>query len=194
MSHYFTNDDVKSDIREIDVYIKEKEYKFYTDAGIFSKSNIDFGTKLLLESIDNIYGKVLDVGCGYGPIGIFIRKNYDCYVDMVDVNERAVNITKKNIELNNLKKINVYTSDAYSNIVGLYDFIITNPPIRAGKKKVYEILMGAKEHLKDSGNLIFVIRKEQGAKSVIKDLENMYKITILGKKSGFFIINAEKSV
>jgi 16S rRNA G1207 methylase RsmC len=54
--------------------------------------------------------------------------------------------------------------------------------------------MGAKEHLKDSGNLIFVIRKEQGAKSVIKDLENMYKITILGKKSGFFIINAEKSV
>lgn len=194
MSHYFTNDELQSDIREITDYIKEKEYHFYSDAGVFSKSKVDFGTKLLLENISNIHGKVLDVGCGYGPIGIFVRLNFDCYVDMIDVNERAIELSKKNIELNSLNNIKAFTSNVYSNITGLYDYIITNPPIRAGKDIVYGILIGAKEHLKENGKLIFVVRKEQGAKSIIKNLEGTYNISVIAKKSGFFVINAEKNI
>lgn len=194
MAHYFTNDEVKSEIREIEISIKENEYHFYSDNGVFSKDTIDFGTRLLLESIKDIHGKVLDVGCGYGPIGIFIRKNFDCYVDMIDVNERAIALSNMNIKLNSLNNIKAFISDAYSNIKDLYDFIITNPPIRAGKKKVYEILFGAFSHLKDDGKLIIVMRKEQGAKSLIKDLEKEHKVSIINKKSGFFIICSEKNI
>ena len=188
MSHYFTNDEVKEEKKLIDIYVKEKTYKFYTNAGVFSKEKIDFGTKTLLESIDNLDGKVLDVGCGYGPIGIILASLFNCHVDMVDVNERAIELSKKNAELNNIKNVNVYLSDAYSNVSGLYDYIITNPPIRAGKSKVYEILFGAYDHLKDSGKLILVIRKEQGAKSTIKDLEDKYNVNILKKNKGFYVI------
>lgn len=194
MAHYFTNDDVKSNIIQIKSIINKKEYCFFTDNNVFSKNGIDFGTKLLLENLNNIHGKVLDVGCGYGPIGIYLKLNYDCYVDMIDVNQRALDLSNLNIKSNSIGKINCFLSDAYSNVKGIYDYIITNPPIRAGKTKVYEILFGAFEHLKDDGKLIFVIRKEQGAKSTIKDLNEKYKISIIAKKSGFFIICAEKNI
>src|SRR5574344_3041294 len=94
MSNYFTNDpSVKSEINEIKVIIKEKEYTFLTDNGVFSKKGLDFGTRTLLENIPltRIHGKVLDFGCGYGPIGIFISKSTDAKVDMVDINERSLN-------------------------------------------------------------------------------------------------------
>ena len=192
MSHYFTNDNVKSNIKKIDAVLKGKRYSFFTDIGVFSKSGIDFGTRLLLENINNIQGKVLDVGCGYGVIGIFVRDNFDCFVDMIDINQRAIELSKKNIKLNSLEKIKVFFSDEYKNVTERYDYIITNPPIRAGKNIVYKILISAKEYLKDEGKLFFVIKKEQGAKSVIKDLNDIYIMSIISKKSGFYIISAQK--
>ena len=112
---------------------------------------------------------------------------------MVDINKRALHLTKKNILENKCNNVEIFESDAYQNITKKYDLIVTNPPIHAGKKKVYEILIGAKKYLNNNGKLYFVIHKDQGAKSVIKDLSNIYKIEVVKKDKGFFIILAENS-
>lgn len=191
MSQYFENDkNIKSKEEKRKVYIKNKEFIFLTDNGVFSKKGLDFGTRTLLEALpDDISGKCLDIGCGYGPIGIYLKKTYDTSVDMIDVNLRSLKLAIKNAELNKVN-INAFESNAYQNVTEKYDYIITNPPIRVGKEKLYEILVGAKEHLKENGKLYFVINKNQGAKSVIKDLEEIYKIKIVEKNKGFFIILA----
>lgn len=193
MDHYFTNNKLRSNITQISSIINEKTYTFFVDKGVFSNTKVDYGTKLLLETITNISGDVLDVGCGYGVIGIYLKLNYDCNIDMIDINKRAIHLTKMNLKEYKLDDVSVYESDAYKNIQKKYDVIITNPPIRAGKEKVYEILIGAKEHLKDNGKLYFVMRKDQGAKSTIESLKEHYNITILEKSKGFFIILAENN-
>ncbi len=193
MDHYFTNNKLKSNITQISSIIKEKTYTFFVDKGVFSNTKIDYGTKLLLETINSISGDVLDVGCGYGVIGIYLKLNYDCNVDMIDINKRAIHLTKMNVKAYKLHDIFVYESDVYKNIKKKYDVIITNPPIRAGKEKVYEILIGAKNHLKDNGKLYFVMRKDQGAKSTMKNLKEHYNTTILEKSKGFLIILAENN-
>ena len=172
MSHYFTNDNnIKSEEHKIEVSFKNNNYTFIVDNGVFSKTKLDFATKTLLESLDynNIKGRVLDFGCGWGPIGIIIKKNTNAIVDMVDVNLRSINLSKKNSLLNNVE-VNVFESDIYSNVKDKYDFIITNPPIRVGKKILYEILFKAYDHLLENGELWLVISKNQGAKSLYTDL------------------------
>jgi 16S rRNA (guanine1207-N2)-methyltransferase len=153
---------------------------------------LDFGTRSLLESIDikNISGEVLDFGCGYGPIGIYVASLTNSNVDMIDINERALNLARCNASINKVN-VNIFESNIYSNITKKYDYIITNPPIRVGKKILYEILTGAKEHLKENGHLIFVINKDQGAKSTMKDMEKYYKVNLVSKNKGFFIIDCE---
>lgn len=192
MGHYFTNDpNLKSDQKQVEVFIGESHYQFITDSGVFSKSGLDFGTRTLLESLElsKINGRVLDFGCGYGPIGIHLKKVCNCDVDMVDINERSINLAKKNAMLNNVD-VNIFVSDIYSNIKDKYNFIITNPPIRVGKQKLYEILFEAKNHLLDSGELWLVINKDQGAKSLVKDLEKVYLTEIIAKNKGFYVIKA----
>ena len=102
---------------------------------------------------------VLDFGCGYGPIGIYIAKNTNANVDMIDINERALKLSKDNAKINKVD-VNIFESDIYTNITKKYDYIITNPPIRVGKKILYKILIGAKDYLKKEGHLIFVINKD----------------------------------
>ena len=131
---------------------------------------------------------ILDVGCGYGPIGIVLQKIKDIYVDMVDVNLRALHLAERNMKENGCESIRVFESDCYSNVEGKYTSIITNPPIRAGKKVVYEIVMKAKDYLEKDGKLFLVIRKEQGAKSLISDLQELYNVEVLERRKGFFII------
>ena len=193
MNHYFTNTNLPSNIKEHTVIIKEKIYKFLTDNGVFSKNGLDFGTRTLLETLDleNIKGEVLDFGCGYGPIGIYIKDNTNSNVDMIDVNKRSIHLAKENAKLNNVN-VNIFESDIYSNIEKKYDFIITNPPIRVGKKILYEILFGAKKHLKNNGELWLVISKDQGAKSLLKDLEKEYIVSVQNKNKGFYVIKAVK--
>lgn len=193
MAHYFENDEnVKSEEKTIHFEVFNKLYTFKTDNNVFSKQGLDFGTRTLLENIDikNINGDVLDFGCGYGPIGITIKSNTNCNVDMIDINNRALNLAKKNALLNQVD-VNIFESNIYSNVFKKYDYIITNPPIRVGKKILYEILFKAQEHLKENGHLIFVINKAQGAKSAIKDLEKEYTVKILGKNKGFYVIDCQ---
>lgn len=191
MSHYFTNDYVKSEEKTVKVIIKNTHLKFIVDNGVFSKKGLDFGTRTLLENIQDIKGDVLDFGCGYGPIGIFIKKTSSSNVDMIDINDRAISLAKKNAKLNEVD-VNIFKSNIYENIDKKYDYIITNPPIRVGKKILYEILFKAKEYLKENGKLLFVINKNGGAKSVLKDLEKEYEVDVITKNKGFYIICAKK--
>lgn len=193
MAQYFDNVDLKSELRKISVNIFDLHLVFNSDNGVFCKDRLDFGTRLLLENIDwnNVSGPILDVGCGYGPIGIIANKITGCDITMCDVNKRALHLTEMNLKENNVDAT-VIESSCYENINGKFGTIITNPPIRAGKKIVYEILLGAKEHLVDNGLLYLVIHKDQGAKSVLKDLEKEYNVEVLKKDKGFFVIKCKK--
>ena len=190
MGQYFTNEKLPSNVKSTNCVVRGHKFVFLTDNGVFSKDGLDFGSRLLLESIplDEVGVKVLDMGCGYGVFGIVINKLTNSHVDMVDVNLRALHLANRNIKENNCCNINVFESNCYANITDKYDTIITNPPIRAGKNIVYEILMNAKRYLTPGGNLFLVIRKEQGAKSLISDMEKEYNVEILEKKKGFFIL------
>ena len=173
MEHYFTNNEsLESKIKEINYSILDKNFTFYTDLGVFSKDKVDFGTDLLLKTyLDNHKEslKVLDVGCGYGVIGLVIESITSSKVDMVDINKRSVHLSKMNIK--KLKSNNnAFYSDAYSEVSGTYDIVITNPPIRVGNDKLLEILIGAKKHLNKAGELWYVIRKDQGGLTIMKRL------------------------
>ena len=192
MAHYFTNEELESKEIKTKCNINDNIFTFITDNGVFSKKGLDFGTRSLLANLKDIKGDILDFGCGYGPIGIYTKKTFDCNVDMVDINKRAINLAKKNAKENNVD-VNIFESNIYENIKKKYDYIITNPPIRVGKKILYEILFGAKQHLKEKGKLYLVIHKDQGAKTLAKDLEKEYKVSIIDKNKGFYIICAENN-
>ena len=192
MSQYFDNLDLKSNIEKYKTRIFDKEFCFNTDNGVFSKSKLDFGTRCLLENLplEEIKGEILEVGCGYGVIPIILTRIVDKIesFDAVDVNKRALHLAEMNKKENFAPKVNFFLSDCYKNINKKYDVIISNPPIRAGKNIVYEIVMNARNYLKEDGKLFIVINKDQGAKSLYKDLEKVYKCELINKKKGFWII------
>ena len=191
MAHYFTNENnLKSEIRTIRYTNGDFSLVFNSDNGVFSKDHLDFGSKLLIETMIKHIDKnksILDVGCGYGFIGISLAKILNSKVVMVDINKRAVHLTNMNIKEN---KVNAQTfeSNIYENVKEKFDVIVSNPPIRAGKNIVLEILERAHEFLNINGELWFVIRKDQGAKSVIKDLSLVGEVEVLNKNKGFFVI------
>lgn len=190
MSHYFTNEDVKSELKKTNVKILDKDFVFYTDNGVFSKRGLDFGSRTLINTIlakEKLSGSVLDVGCGYGVIGIILSSFFDLEIEMVDVNKRALHLASMNIKENG-RNCNAFYSDVYENVTKKYNAIVTNPPIRAGKEVLYKFLFEASDYLVSGGALYFVINKDQGAKSVVKDLENVAKVEVLEKHKGFFII------
>ena len=190
MGQYFTNDKLPSNVKKTTCMVLGNKFTFLTDNGVFSKDGLDFGSRLLLESIplEEVGGKILDMGCGYGVFGIVISKLTSAHVDMVDVNLRALHLATRNAKENSVSNVSIFESNVYQNVSSKYSSIVTNPPIRAGKKIVYDIVMNAKNYLEEDGKLFLVIRKEQGAKSLIVDLEKIYTVDILKKSKGFFII------
>ena len=191
MGQYFTNDNsIPSKLVKTRAVVLNNSFIFYTDNGVFSKDGLDFGSRLLLENIPltEIGESLLDVGCGYGVFGIILHIILGVKVTMCDVNRRALHLAEKNIKENKCSDCSVIESSCYQNINSKYSTIITNPPIRAGKKVVYEILEGAKDYLLPGGRLFFVVRKEQGAKSIISDMQKIYNVEVLERKKGFFII------
>lgn len=191
MAHYFTNEEtLKSEFRKLIYKYEDYNFEFISDLGVFSKDRIDFASKLLIENyfkFGSSNKKVLDVGCGYGLIGITLAKIKNCDLTMIDINKRALHLTEMNLK-NNKINANVIESNIYENIHELYDVIITNPPIRAGKNVYMNILKDAKNYLEQDGELWFVMNKNHGVKSAIKELEEIYNLQVLEKNRGFFVI------
>lgn len=197
MEHYYTSDpSVKSEEREIEYELEGNKFKFITDNGVFSKNHVDIATSFLLKTIyGEVKGDVLDVGCGYGVIGITVAKNSNVNtVTMLDVNRRALELAKRNSEKNKVvEKTRILESDGFEGIHDKYDTIITNPPIRAGKSVIYKMYEDAKMHLKDGGVLYLVINKKHGAPSTITFLNTLFKnCEVLDKKTGFNVIKCVK--
>lgn len=189
MNQYFENSDLESDIKIIEFELLNQKYQMFTDKGVFSKNKLDYGTKLLISTLplSTIKGQVLDLGCGYGVVGYVIAEKTTAIIDMVDVNLRALHLAKRNTKKFK-EKVNIFESDVYNNINKKYDYIITNPPIRAGKEVVNKFLFQAKDYLEKYGELWFVIRREQGAKTIIKNLDKEYNLSVVKKDKGFFIV------
>lgn len=197
MEHYYTSDpSVKSEEREIEYEVAGNHFKFTTDNGVFSKNHVDIATSFLLKTIyEEVQGDVLDVGCGYGVIGISVAKKSNVRsVTMLDVNRRALELAQRNSERNKINdKIKIVESDGFEKIDEKYDTIITNPPIRAGKSVIYKMYEDAKEHLKDGGVLYLVINKKHGAPSTITFLNTLFgNCEVLDKKTGFNVIKCVK--
>jgi len=196
MEHYFTNNaNLKSDFRNIKYEYAGDVIEFTSDLGVFSKNKIDFGSRLLVENYLK-HGlpqvSLLDVGCGYGFIGLSLAKFKNTNSTLIDINKRAVHLTEMNIKNNKIVNAQAFESYIYDNVTEKYDVIITNPPIRAGREVVMGILKGASDHLNDDGSLWFVIRKNQGAETIMKLLADTYTLEVVEKSKGFYIIIAKK--
>jgi len=171
--------------------------RFKTDQGVFSKNEVDFGSRVLIEEFTepNVEGPLLDVGCGYGPIGLSLAKSFENRdVHLVDVNNRALDLARENAVQNDVSSVKVYESDCLDQVTSS-DFaaILTNPPIRAGKKTVHRILEQSADRLTLGGELWVVIQKKQGAPSAKVKLEELLgNAEVVTKKKGYYILRAKR--
>ena len=175
--------------------LRGQSLNFVTDNGVFSKHTVDFGTRTLLAtfSFANLpTGDILDVGAGYGPIGLTLAKEQpQRHVDLTDVNELALKLVKQNAARNHITNVTIFSSDQYSAVTKKYATIVTNPPIRAGKKVVFGILAGAHAHLLPQGTLTVVIQKKQGAPSAKREMQRVFgNVQVLAKNKGYFILQS----
>lgn len=199
MNHYYTNDpDLEHNEHTFNFELGGRNLRFTTDNGVFSKHTIDFGSRVLIDTVlaqpELPEGDILDVGCGYGPIGIALASALQRNVTMSDVNERAMALAKRNAEANGVaERTTIIESSAYDNVTGQFGFIVTNPPVRAGKSVVSAIISGAFDHLVDDGEVFVVLQKKQGAPSAKKLLDQTFgNADVLKKDAGYYILHAVK--
>ncbi len=186
--HYFSRSpESKPRYQQLEVTLLGNSLKLTTGSGIFSKDHIDKGTHLLIASASIKGSSILDLGCGYGPVGLSLAKAYpSSHVTLSDVNERAVKLTKKNARDNNIQNVTILQSDIYQNITGNFSEILLNPPQTAGKSICQAMIAGALEHLQENGSLQIVARHNIGGKTLSKYMESVFgNVDVLAKKSGF---------
>lgn len=192
--YYEDNRDLAHDVQELSVELLGLPLHFLTDAGVFSKNAIDYGSRVLLDNFQPEGAKtLLDVGCGYGTLALTLAKKYGLKATLVDVNSRALDLAKKNADKNNIEVNDIFLSNIYDQVEGKFDAIISNPPIRAGKEVVHTILSDAYEHLNDGGHLTIVIQKKQGAPSAQKKMKDVFdNCEIVAKDKGYYILRSYK--
>ncbi|MFS9081981.1 class I SAM-dependent methyltransferase [Streptococcus mitis] len=189
--YYAENPDAAHDIHELRVDLLGEKMTFLTDAGVFSKKMVDFGSQLLLKCLEVNQGEtVLDVGCGYGPLGLSLAKAYGVQATMVDINNRALDLARQNAERNKVEAT-IFQSNIYEQVEGHFDHVISNPPIRAGKQVVHEIIEKSKDFLENGGDLTIVIQKKQGAPSAKSKMEEVFgNCEIVKKDKGYYILRS----
>lgn len=193
--HYYTvNPNSAHDEWQIKATVFGNELSFTTDAGVFSRDGLDKGTEIMLNALPPLSGRILDLGCGWGAVGVSLGKKYpDIEILMTDINQRAADLSKRNLAANGVKNAQVVQGDGYENVTGTFDAVITNPPIRAGKAVIYGMFADALKFLKPGGSLFIVIRKQQGAPSAVKYLQTLYsEVETIDRGAGFHVIQAVK--
>ncbi|WP_214631390.1 class I SAM-dependent methyltransferase [Paenibacillus agaridevorans] len=196
-NHYYSKaPEAKHNRQTVETLLRGRKLKFTTDAGVFSKTGVDYGSKVLIDAMElSENDRVLDIGCGYGPIGLsaagLVPRGS---VTMVDINERAVELAKENAALNEISNVQIMQSDLYESVSEReFDAILTNPPIRAGKAVVHRVFEEGHAFLKKGGSLWVVIQKKQGAPSALEKLEQLYEEVVeVTKDKGYRIFRAKK--
>lgn len=192
--HYYTSTPTSEhEARSFRAVFAGRVLAFDTDAGVFSKQHVDPGSELLCGALpEDLSGDVLDMGCGWGAMTVLTLARFPkLNITMADVNERALSLAVANVEKNRMQARAVL-SDGFERIEGMFDAVITNPPIRAGKAVIYKMFEDAKAHLKPGGMLVLVIRKQQGAPSALKFLKTLYrKAEVIARDGGYWIIRCD---
>ncbi|MDO4865341.1 MAG: class I SAM-dependent methyltransferase [Clostridia bacterium] len=193
--HYYTENPTSGhDERQVALRALGQELTFTTDAGVFSRDGLDRGTEVLLDALPELSGRVLDLGCGWGAVGVALGARYPALeIVMTDINQRAVDLARRNLAANGVRA-EVVQGDGFAAVEGAFDAIVTNPPIRAGKAVIYGLFALARDFLKPGGALYIVIRKQQGAPSALKYLKEFYgDAEVIDRGSGFHVIRARRA-
>ena len=189
--HYFSASPTSEHrYAEAEYVYRGETLRFLTDAGVFSRGEVDFGTDVLLRALpEEMAGRVRDLGCGWGAVGASVGKKYPaCRIVMSDVNERALALAAKNAAANGVQA-ETAQSDGLEQVEGPFDYILTNPPIRAGKQVIYRLFAESAQKLSPEGALYIVIRKQQGAESAVKYLKTIFQqVDTVDKSGGFWVI------
>ncbi|WAA12384.1 class I SAM-dependent methyltransferase [Fervidibacillus halotolerans] len=197
--HYYSkNPKIDSKPLHWNYQLRGDIFHFKTDRGVFSKNEVDFGSKLLIHTFQepSVSGPFLDVGCGYGPIGLALAKTHPTRtVHMIDINERAIRLAEENAKNNQVKNVEIYQSDGFEKVSEFsFAAIVTNPPIRAGKKIVFQILENSVNYLCPGGELWVVVQKKQGAPSIKTKLTEIFgQVTVVKKDKGYYIFRIQKN-
>ena len=193
--HYYTaSPESAHEARSFRMVFAGRTLAFDTDAGVFSKQHVDPGSELLCRALpEDIAGRVLDMGCGWGAMTIMTLARFPkCIVTMADVNERALALAASNVK-KNFMQATAILSDGFEKVEGEFEVVMTNPPIRAGKAVIYKMFEDAKTHLVSGGRLYLVIRKQQGAPSALKFLKELYgQAEVIEREGGYWIIECVK--
>ena len=192
-SYYTNNPTSEHEARHFTSVFMGRTLAFETDAGVFSKQHIDPGSEILCKSLPELYGRVLDMGCGWGAMTVMALARFPALdVTMADVTERALDLAVRNVQKNGMQAKAVL-SDGFEHVEGEFDAVMTNPPIRAGKAVIYRMFEDAKAHLAEGGRLFLVIRKQQGAPSALKFLKELYaEAETIERDGGYWVIACKK--
>ncbi len=196
-NQYFENDpNLEHEVKNFNFILRNHSLDFTSDSGVFSRQTIDYGSRVLIDAIDfqNVpNGNILDVGCGYGPIGLALAKDQPKrQVTMVDVNLRALGLAKQNAENNQVSNVDIFESDTYKTVEGKYALIVSNPPVRAGKSVVTSILADSKDYLEPNGELWIVLQKKQGAPSAKKLMDQTFgNVEVVTRDKGYYILRSK---
>ena len=194
--HYFTdNSDLPSHRKEVMCSMGKRTWTFVTDDGVFSKNEVDRGTLTLLKALmyEDLQGRLLDLGCGYGVIAVVLKTAYpDIEVTAADVNPRALTLAEENAAKNRTE-VSVLNSDGFASINGTFDIIVTNPPVRTGKAVIYAMFEDAYAHLSEGGRFYAVIRRKQGAESAMNKLAELFgSCDLIDRDRGYWVLRCVK--